>query len=505
MPFSIQWLYRVQQQISVAPLYRRIINGAVWSLLGVLISRCFTFATTIFIARILGADGYGEIGMVQSTIGFFAVFAGFGLGSTATKFVAQHRQADQEKTGRIIVLVVVVGALFSSVLSLACAASASLVSTFVLHRPELKLILNAGAIFLFISVMGGIMTAVLTGFEAFKTIAAINVAQAIITPLVSIPLVVAFGTVGAISAMTVIAAIGLVLSSSCVKKHCLTCGIPIKYVSQIWQERAILFSFSLPSMMSALMMAPAVWITNSVLVAQEGGYTEFGIFTAANQWRNLLLIIPTILSSAILPILSQAHGTHDTLSFKRIVSFNIHLTWLISLPLTVVMALFSPVFGALFGETFDGVDPLISVLMIVCFLGLVNGAVGSSFAGSGRMWIGTAMNFVWAIVLIVTTYLMVPLYGGMGLALSYLISYTTHTVWQLIYLELRIAEGAITNHWTLIISTIFLLGMCLTIGMLKYNNNLTKIGLSIASFLPIGIFCIDKILFNRVKQEVRRV
>jgi O-antigen/teichoic acid export membrane protein len=50
----------------------------------------------------LGKTGYGELGMIQTTVGMFGVFAGFGLGVTATKHVAEFRRSDPARAGRII-------------------------------------------------------------------------------------------------------------------------------------------------------------------------------------------------------------------------------------------------------------------------------------------------------------------------------------------------------------------------------------------------------------------
>ena len=60
---------------------------------GLLISRGLLLIATVFVARILGKIVYGEFGMIQSTVGMFGVFAGFGMGLTATKHVAEFRQS----------------------------------------------------------------------------------------------------------------------------------------------------------------------------------------------------------------------------------------------------------------------------------------------------------------------------------------------------------------------------------------------------------------------------
>ena len=66
----------------------RFVSGAYWSLVGAVISRGVTLIATVLAARTLGAEGFGEIGMIQNTQGLFGVLAGAGLGLAATKFVA---------------------------------------------------------------------------------------------------------------------------------------------------------------------------------------------------------------------------------------------------------------------------------------------------------------------------------------------------------------------------------------------------------------------------------
>src|SRR5690606_26190386 len=57
------------------------------------------------VARILGQTQFGEFGLVQSTVGVAGLMAGVGLGSTATRFVAQHVNTDRARAGRVIALV----------------------------------------------------------------------------------------------------------------------------------------------------------------------------------------------------------------------------------------------------------------------------------------------------------------------------------------------------------------------------------------------------------------
>src|SRR4030095_9246929 len=83
---------------------RELIRGAFWALCGSLTSRVLALGAAIIAARILGKEVYGELGIVQSTLSMFGTLAGFGLGTTAMKYVAEHRSKDPAKAGRIIAL-----------------------------------------------------------------------------------------------------------------------------------------------------------------------------------------------------------------------------------------------------------------------------------------------------------------------------------------------------------------------------------------------------------------
>ena len=97
-------IQRAIGRLRSSPLGMRLAWGAFWSLAGAVISRGLALLSSILVARLLGKTGFGELGMIQSTVGMFGAFAGFGLGLTATKHVAEFRQKDPVKAGRILAL-----------------------------------------------------------------------------------------------------------------------------------------------------------------------------------------------------------------------------------------------------------------------------------------------------------------------------------------------------------------------------------------------------------------
>ena len=138
-----------KEKLAESPIYYRLARGAFWSLIGGVASRAFTLISSIIVARILGREGYGEVGMIQSTIGMFGVFAGFGLGSTATKYIAEFRFKDPEKAGRITNLTMIASLIGGGLMMITCLIMSPWLADKTLNRPDLAPVLAAGALLLF--------------------------------------------------------------------------------------------------------------------------------------------------------------------------------------------------------------------------------------------------------------------------------------------------------------------------------------------------------------------
>jgi len=78
-------------------LLKRFTHGVVWTVLGTAGARLFSLAVAVALARLLGQKVFGELAMLQSTFGLGSVLAGFGLGLTATKHLAELRHKDPRR------------------------------------------------------------------------------------------------------------------------------------------------------------------------------------------------------------------------------------------------------------------------------------------------------------------------------------------------------------------------------------------------------------------------
>ena len=77
--------------LPVNSLRRRFARGAFLSVAAAFIAQGLGLVTSIVTARILGKTGFGELGIILSTASMFGVFAGFGMGLTATNVNRENK------------------------------------------------------------------------------------------------------------------------------------------------------------------------------------------------------------------------------------------------------------------------------------------------------------------------------------------------------------------------------------------------------------------------------
>ncbi len=126
------------------------------------------------------------------------MFAGLGMGVTATKYVAEFRVTDPAKAGRVIAVSSAMAWVSGALMALLLLLFAGILATRTLGAPHLARLIRISSLILLMSAVNGAQTGVLSGFEAFKRIARIS----FISGLASFPLMVGgvwlLGTEGAV-------------------------------------------------------------------------------------------------------------------------------------------------------------------------------------------------------------------------------------------------------------------------------------------------------------------
>jgi O-antigen/teichoic acid export membrane protein len=478
----------VNGNASRASIGRRVIRAVFWSLLGTVMARAVSLAGTIVVARALGAEGFGEFGMIQSTVGMFGVFAGFGLGATTAKHVAEFRASAPSRAGAVLGLTTL-AAMGSGILVAAiCIVFGPWLAGSLLGNEGLAGLIQLSAIQLVLLAVSGVFASALSGFEAFPRVAFLNVVQGLLTPLAMAPAAVAFGLHGAVVAMIAASACELLLAAALLRSECRRSGVPWRPHASMWSERRVIWNFALPSLLSAMLVSPVIWIGNAMLANQPAGYRELGLFNSANQWRGLVMFIPGAVTAAILPVLAETYGRRADGLFRDAMRMNLQAAWLVALPMAVIVICWSRELSLLFGKSFAGAERMTALLMIAAFMNIINAPVGAALAASGRMWTGAAMNLGWGAALVAASYVLIPSSFGLGLAAAYAIAYFLHNIWVMAYVELRLARGSLLPQLPIAAYSALILAGSMVSVFGSADSVVLKLGLALAGSLPVVLY-----------------
>ena len=249
--------------------------------------------------------------------------------------------------------------------------------------------------------------------------------------LISFPILVCGahfgGLTGAVWALAINLGFNWLLNHLALRKEAQRYSVPFSF-RDCGREWPVLWRFSLPAVLSGALVGPVNWACSALLVNQPDGYGEMGIFSAANQWYAVLMFLPGMLGSVVLPVLSEKLGQNNTKQSMKTLVLAIKTNLLIVVPLVVVASITSPYIMSFYGEGFSDGWPTLVVVLMTAGIVAVQTPVGQIIAASGKMWIGLAMNFGWAITFIVSTNLLLD-HGSLGLATARAGAYIFHSIW----------------------------------------------------------------------------
>jgi O-antigen/teichoic acid export membrane protein len=427
------FLQRHKARIESSPLGYRLAKGAFWSLVGTVLSRSLSIVSSVLVARMLGKIGVGELGIIQSTVGIFSAFAGLGMGLTATKFIAEYRNTDPQKAGAMLGISAIAAWSSGAIMAIAMMILASWFATNTIAAPQLAALIRIGATLLFLGSINGAQIGALAGFEAFKSIARIN----LICGLLTFPLMVGgawgFGLTGAVWGLVASTAVNCVFSHLALRREAAAAGVPFisKMSAQQW---GVLWRFSLPSVLCNVIFGPANWACCALLVNQPNGYAEMGVFNVATSWFNAVSFLPSVLGQVILPLLSSESGKPGGGSQKKLVYMAVIANGLSIVPVVLLVSLLSPFIMDLYGKGFQGDWPTLVMLVTAAAILALQNTPAQAICAAGHMWIIFLTYCNYGILNLVIGFAMIRWahWGAFGLATARCITYIINgllTIW----------------------------------------------------------------------------
>ncbi len=405
----------------------RLARAASWNIAGGAASRLAALAGSFLVARALGEKGFGQLGMLLTTFTMLGVFASFGLGTTATRFISLCRSQEPERAGRIATFAPAVAGVMGLLIVVLVLGSAPWFAQVALNDASLTPLVRWAAPLLLLAALQDATQGVLAGLESFRALAR---ATAVAGGSVAAGMVsgaLAGGLRGCLIGMLIGMTVGYLFTVAVTRVELQEKGIPLNPTG--WtQELPNLWHFAVPAVLSASVVGPVNWLVLALLAHQPGGYPQVGIFNAANQWRNAILYVPTLAAAAGLPVLTHLWKNTSQTEYLRLIRLKMLLGLATSLAVSIPVALAAPLIMVGYGSGFSGGGGVLVILAITAVITATLTMIGQALVSEGRMWTGLLLNGLWAVVLLVTAFRWVPTHGALGLAWANLAAFGFHLV-----------------------------------------------------------------------------
>jgi len=489
-PFFSRKIHAVFQVDLKAGMAKKISQGIIWTFFSTIVFRSIIFLTSVCVARILNREGFGEFGMVRATVDMFVAFAGFGLGMTTTRFVAEHKHSDKVKTGRIIRLSAVVSWTIGAAVGLILISSADALATRSLHAPDLANDIKYGAVAILFYSINTAQNGTLAGFEAFKSIAKINMIAGTVNFPISILLVWYFGIEGAVIGLATNAVIIAILGFFEVRKAAMKYDINVNEKGAL-KEYRVLTHFSIPAVLSNILILPVTWFCNAILVKQPNGFEDLGIYNAGLSIMLMVNVVNNMLGQVLMPYAVLNFKTRS----KKFEMLNSMMPWAIGILISLPCMFIPEIGDLLFGKNFSGSELRASIMIIMISTIVISqrqGIVRNIAAGS-FMWWNVLNNSCWGIIALTVMYLLRSK-GAEGRAAAFGIAYVCSTI---IFIPFYYKKKLCDRHfiaspesiiiWLLVFSS-FVLLYTMHIGSLLVRMGMLALALAIITLLFIRYY-----------------
>jgi O-antigen/teichoic acid export membrane protein len=404
-------------------LFGRLRTGISWNILASGFNQGSSFTINILMARLLGREIFGEYAIIQSTLVSVSLLAQVATGATATRYLAEFRSSDKERSGRILGLSSGLSFLMAAITALGLIFSAPWIAGHAFRAPHLSLGLMIGSGFLLFSVINGYQIGALAGLEGYRALSVGGIISGCLSPMLCGIAAWHWGLNGAIGGLAAGSLISCLLHNRLLKKVSATQAITATYRG-LSQEHHILTKYAFPAALSGFLSMPAVWLANTFLVRQDGGYGQLALYSAAMNLRVLVMFLPRNINNVFFSVLNNQKGLGDARRYRKTYWLNIALISAVVIITGTVLLLLGSKLLRLYGENFG---EAYSVLVILLFSSLIEAlaiAIYQIIQTKERIWaslFAIALPNYGSFVLL--AYFLAPLYGANGLAWAFMIGW----------------------------------------------------------------------------------
>jgi O-antigen/teichoic acid export membrane protein len=399
------------------PLRTRLIRAASGSFGLSVASTGLAFVTSVVLARMLGAAGYGIYNYALSWIGVLALPAVMGFDRLLVRETARYRVA--AAWGALAGLLrasnslVIFASSFAAIVVCAVTWLSSADSD-----PTLTGVFLLAALLLPMQAVTRLRQSTMGGLERVVTG---QVPELLVRPLLFLVgvLVLHFvlaleADVRGVMAFNVAASFGALCWAVLQTRRALPeelRGVEREYHLRAWAAAA-----------APMLLIGGTQVVNSqtdvIMLGLLRSPEEVGVYTVASRGTRLILLVMVAINTALGPVIARVYASGDLARLQNLATRSARGMFAASLPLALGLIVFGYWFLLIFGPEFTSGRDALSILCVGKMINVLAGSAGTILVMTGyekqvALWVGLA-----ALLNIVLNALLIPIYGIEGAAFT---------------------------------------------------------------------------------------
>lgn len=384
---------------------RNIAKNSLWLIVQPLVLNVISLFVIGYIARTLGQIDYGKFTFAFAFVSIFVPLTNMGLSSLTTREIAENRENAGIILGKMLLLRII--------LSLATVAIVAVAIILMGYPPDTRLIVYIAAATLLFNAISSTLYSAFQGFEKMEYVAYSQFISGFVLTALSV-VVLFFGY--RLTGLTAVYAFGSLLAMLVAIILLLNKITIVKFSLDIdyWKKSVIKgLPFFLPAIVA--LVGSKIGI---IILSKLSGDAAVGIYGAANGLIDKLMIIPDGICTALFPALAvlyiKSQNEAEQL-FKKVLKYSI----IIGLPITIVTFILSDaIIKLIYGEMYLKAGIVLKLLAIYFFISFMNGLCSWTLGAIHQEKKVALITSSLTILLIALNWLLIHLYGEVGLAAS---------------------------------------------------------------------------------------
>lgn len=438
-----------------------LIKGSSYIMISSFFVRGLRVIKSIIIARFLGPENLGMYSILVSLNGLQGTFAEFGNSFALTNMIGKYKIHNRKEISNIISSVVWFVLASTLLTTLIVILISGYLATEVYSKPELQFYIVLLSLFLFLTIISGINTAILQGYHKMREIAILSVLATLLGISILYPLARYYGLLGVILSGIISGMLFVLIAI-------------VFFIKKIFEEEEIVLYFrlkkevvreslktSLPNFSQTAVDMASPLIAGTLLVIMLG-FEKLGYYHVAGYFTWIVLSIPLAIATPYYPMINELYSSRSK-DYSRFIMKSQKLVCFSALPIALGMGLFSNLFiSGLYGGEYSLAINVAYWTSITAFFAAFSTLFGYIFYVQMRGFEMVKIRIIWLLIYIVSAYFLIQQFDVMGMGMAYFVAYAGQSI---IFLKM-LPPNIQFNRWkTAILLLLLVVGVILIFFM----------------------------------------